>query len=279
MKPVQTRIVAAAALAVALPLMLNSPAWAERTVFTPSGLADATFDKTSQTEAAAKLANHCMNKGWAVASQSGNQVVCEVPMNTMKTALMQVLVGNRYSTTPRSYVKFSVAQIGENSRAQGTAWVETQMAFGQVRQQPFIDDTTYEQLLGFMVDAGGRLPAGTTFAGIYLGVQGAIQSDGKKAWRNVDNVMPGSPAEAAQLKSGDKIIKVGGRSFTDLKSWNKALFKFAPGVRFPLDVLRDGRTVTLQVEGRAMPTVGTPEYDWFVQTAKQASAVASGQPE
>ena len=86
-------------------LALAAPALAARQVITPSGQPDALFE-ANLADTMSKLTNACMNKGWAVTSQSPNQLVCEPKVGVFQSALQQLLLGNSYSTTPRSFVRF-----------------------------------------------------------------------------------------------------------------------------------------------------------------------------
>lgn len=244
----------------------------DRAVLTLSGQPDVVFQETTLGDAASKIANHCMNAGWQITSQTTNQVVCEVPMGTMQSALTQMLIGNSYSTTPRSFVRVNIAQIGSHTRAQANAWVETQMAFGQVRQQPFSDDKTFNNLMGFLTGAGGQLPPGTRFPGNYIGIDGQPESDGRRVSIPVTKVFPGSPGAEAGLEVGDRILKVNGATFKNQEDFGKKLNKVGASVRYPLVILRDGKEQTLSVIARTRPSVGTPEYDALIQAAKSAAA-------
>lgn len=205
-----------------------------REVITPSGLPEVIFPATPSADVASKVASHCMDAGWQVTSQQNNQIVCEVPMNAMRSVLTQALIGNSYSTTPRQFVKVNIAQIGDHSRAQAMAWVETQMVFGQMRQQPFTDDNTFNNLIGFLTAAGGELPPGSQFPGIYIGFGGQAESDGKGVSAVVLLVTPGTPGEEAGLLTGDRIMKVNGSTFKSMEDFTKKLSKLSVGLRYPL---------------------------------------------
>jgi serine protease Do len=67
----------------------------------------------------------------------------------------------------------------------------------------------------------------------------------------VSRIEPGEPADKAGIKQGDVIMKVGGKDVTPDQTLSYLVANLAPGSRVPLDVLRDGKPVTLTV------TVGT----------------------
>src|SRR5437879_2123401 len=62
----------------------------------------------------------------------------------------------------------------------------------------------------------------------------------------VEAVVPGSPAEAAGLRKGDKIVQIGDKR---IATWNEMtdIVKRNPGTLLPLVVERDGRTETLTI--------------------------------
>lgn len=259
--------IVAAALSCGL---IPSLAHAARQVVTPSGQPDAMFRGAPLQDATSKVVNQCMNKGWAVASQSTNQVVCEVPVGAMKAAFQQMLLGNSYSTTPRTFARFTVAQVGDSSRVQAAAWVETQMAFGQVRQQPYTDDETFNGLQGFLLEAGGELPPGSRITGVYIGFNGEPQAEGKKIVLPVTSVTAGSPGALAGLQVGDRVLKLNGQPFKNFEDFKKKLNKVGAGVRFPLEIERAGKAQTLTVVAAEFPMVGSPEW-----TALQREGAAS----
>src|SRR5260370_19406412 len=63
---------------------------------------------------------------------------------------------------------------------------------------------------------------------------------------NVEAVVPGSPAEAAGLRKGDKIVQIGDKH---IATWNELtdIVKRNPGTPLPLVVERDGQTETLTI--------------------------------
>ena len=259
-------------IAVLSATVIPSFALAAKQVVTPSGQPDAVFKSSSLTDTTSKIANGCMNKGWAIASQTTNQVICEIPVGAMTAAFQQVLLGNSYSTTPRTYARFSVAQLGENARVQAAAWVETQMAFGQMRQQPYTDDNTFNVLEGFLLQAGGQLPIGSRYPGIYIGFNGEPQIEGKKVFIPIAAVFEGGPGADAGLRQGDRITKVNGQAFKNMEDWAKKLNRVGVGARYPLEIERDGQLVTLSVLALERPAVGTP--DWLTLENSRLGAAA-----
>jgi serine protease Do len=69
----------------------------------------------------------------------------------------------------------------------------------------------------------------------------------------VADVMPGSPAEAAGLKSGDVILEVEGQKTAEVPDLQKVVADTEPGKAARITVLRDGRRETLSVKIGEMP--------------------------
>lgn len=249
-----------------------SEAAAERRVITPSGQPDVTFPSATLEQASGQIVSLCMNRGWQVVSQTTNQVVCEIPQNFGTTLVQQLLLGNSYSTTPRTFTRVSLAQVGANVRAQAAAWAETQMAFGQVRQHQYTDDATMDNLTMMLATAGGELPAGTRFTGTYLGIEGTAQVQGRTATLPVRHVYANSTAAEAGLQVGDVITKLRNRTFQNEEEFTGRLNRIRNGERFPLTVRRNGQELTLNLVSRARPSVGSAEYEALRNEARDVQA-------
>jgi hypothetical protein len=248
------------ALSIAISVVSTPVLAADKFFQTPSGQPEVTFKDTSLGDAASKVANNCMNAGWMIASQGSNQVVCEIRMDLMRSALTQVLIGNSYSTTPRSFVRVSMAQVGADVRAQANAWVETQMAFGQMRQQPYDDANTFNRLMNFLASAGGSLTPGSRRQGVLVGFAAQPEAiGGDKVALNVNLVGKGTPAEKSGLRIGDRIFKVNGKSIKSMDDFIGKVGKVSYGAMYPLLITRDGAEQTLMLEARPWPVSGSPE--------------------
>jgi len=81
-------------------------------------------------------------------------------------------------------------------------------------------------------------PAGS---GPYLGVM--VGPDGDRAL--IREVAPGSPAEKAGVKAGDRVAKVGNQEVKDVDAFLKAVAAHKPGDKISLTVDRDGKEQTL----------------------------------
>lgn len=70
----------------------------------------------------------------------------------------------------------------------------------------------------------------------------------------VTHVVPGSPAQTADVRQGDIITSIGGIKIDANQSYVNALFRFQPGDQVPLEVMREGKTLQVQVTlGEAAP--------------------------
>lgn len=90
----------------------------------------------------------------------------------------------------------------------------------------------------------GAAPAATPGYGAYLGTIPDM-AGGSEGGVRVSGVRPGSPAEAAGLKADDVLVAIGDMKTPDLQAMTDALRSHKPGDKVELQVLRDGKPVTL----------------------------------
>ena len=64
----------------------------------------------------------------------------------------------------------------------------------------------------------------------------------------IDGVKEDKPASKAGLKAGDVILKVADFVITDIQTYMKALNGLEPGSKVPVEFLRDGKNMTLDVQ-------------------------------
>lgn len=251
-------------LVFASALLCSSAPAAAQMAHTPSGQPEVAFNATTVTDAEGKIASACMDRGWTVTAQTANEVTCQIPFGGFKQALAGALLGNAYSTPPNVYAQFNLAQVGDNVRAQAHAWMETQMAFGQVRQMAYTDDKTKTGLMSLMASAGGSLPDGTTFTGNYLGID---NNPSDQSALTLTHVFSGTPAADAGLNVGDQITAINGKGFKNPDDFGKRLNKIKEPT-YTITVNRQGQSMTFTVQRRGRPAVGTPEYAALMAEAK-----------
>ncbi|MFM9107985.1 MAG: S1C family serine protease, partial [Chloroflexota bacterium] len=63
----------------------------------------------------------------------------------------------------------------------------------------------------------------------------------------IENLVPGGPADAAGLRSGDIVTALGDQAIDGQTTFTEALFGFAAGDAIPVTVNRDGRERTVEV--------------------------------
>lgn len=234
----------------------------EKQATTPSGRPEMVFAFTPLNTAVSQVSSGCMDNGWAVFSQTNNQVVCEVPMGIWQSVLTNMVIGNQYSTPAKQYVRVSLTQVGDHTRAQTQSWAETQMAFGQIQQQPYNDDGTYNNMLMFLAKSGAQFPIGTTFTSApYLGVDGEAGS-----WQNgrrqafgwtLTSVVENAPAQKLGIQVGDVITKVNNRTFRDEKGLDTLLDRARVGQPLTITVMRSGVEQTFSTIAEGRPTITT----------------------
>jgi serine protease Do len=89
----------------------------------------------------------------------------------------------------------------------------------------------------------------------------------------IQSVQPGEPAERAGLKPGDVVLSVGGKDVTRDQSLSYLVANLAPGQRTTLDVLRDGKRMSIPI------TVGRrPSEDELAKQQFDPNAQDSIQP-
>ncbi len=63
----------------------------------------------------------------------------------------------------------------------------------------------------------------------------------------VTNVVPGSPANSADIRTGDTIIRIGDITLDENHSFVNGLFRYNPGDQVTLEVVRDGQRFEVEV--------------------------------
>jgi len=81
-----------------------------------------------------------------------------------------------------------------------------------------------------------------------LGLIAQSVNDTGSGGAKVTKVNPGSPAERAGVKENDVVVKVGDRTVNDIDEFTVAVRQLMIGQDAPIDVLRDGRRITLTIK-------------------------------
>lgn len=227
---------------------------------TPTGRPDMVFKNTLLADAISKITNLCMDYGLPVNNPSDNDVTCEVHLGVMKAALSQALLGNNYSTTPQEFFKFHFAQIGENTRVQGLAWIETQMAFGQIRRAPIQNDAIYNNLMSIMSNAGAEFLIGTRFPNYpYLGALfdkiEALNIPHYKYGYRIKDLKEESSFKKEGVIVGDILIEINGNVFKNDADFAHALNKVDNGKKVTFKFLRGDTIESINIITSERPTI------------------------
>ncbi len=93
-----------------------------------------------------------------------------------------------------------------------------------------------------------RLERGETVRHAYLGLSTLADNALGASGAQVENVVPGGPADKAGMQQGDVIIKVGSTQVVDSSDVSAAIAGRQPGEQIDVQVERGGATVTLHVK-------------------------------
>lgn len=209
---------------------------------TPNGRTEAYFDM-GVTAASDKIANGCADAGWQLVSSTSTVVTCELPVSTMQGILAALSMGNQYSTPPKNYIRFNIAGAGPASRVQATGWIETQMAFGQVRTAEMDGAHYHNNVTAMLTHLGGRLPPGTTFPNhAYFG-NGF--EDANNAGVRVIDLDAGTPASRGGLQNGDLITRIAKERIKTTNDLLDGMRKAVKAETFEVEVVRAGKPMKL----------------------------------
>lgn len=233
-------ILAPIALALAIPA---APALADVPyAVTPSGRTEAYFD-LPVVETSDKIANGCADAGWTLVNSTSTMLTCELPVSTMQGVLAALTMGNRYSTPPKNYIRFNIAGAGQASRVQVTGWMETQMAFGQVRTQEMSSAHYHNDATALLTHLGGRLPPGTTFPNhAYFGNRFDNANNTGVVVVDLDE---GSPAARGGLQNGDLITRIAREKIKNTSDLLDGMRKAVKGETFEVEIVRAGAPMKL----------------------------------
>lgn len=111
------------------------------------------FDKPVE-EVSAILGNLCADRNGIVIEQDNYHLLCSRTENGFKGALAQALLGNSSSTTPEVKVRFSFIRQPNSVRVVASQWIETQMAFGQVRRSELNGRRNNQNMIDMLTGLG-----------------------------------------------------------------------------------------------------------------------------
>ncbi len=77
----------------------------------------------------------------------------------------------------------------------------------------------------------------------------------------LESVVPGSPAERAGLRAGDRLVRSRGRTLQNVYDWEAELLELRVGETIPLQIRRGDRDLTVNVEVADLPEVSAPKVE------------------
>jgi S1-C subfamily serine protease len=90
-----------------------------------------------------------------------------------------------------------------------------------------------------------QLEQGKVVKHAYLGVQTSAPTPGKPDGAEVQSIVPGGPAEKANMRTGDVITKIDGQDVKDPAAVSAAVNQKLPGDKITIQVERNGLTQDL----------------------------------
>lgn len=125
--------------------------------------------------------------------------------------------------------------------------------------------------------AGGDIRTG--WLGVFVDLEDAQGAAGDAARVRVSKVEEGSPAFKAGLQPGDILRKWNGKELGDAWAFIRSVQETAVGSRATVEVVRQGRTITLPVTIEARKAQPSPERFVFSIPGMAGSEVAETNPE
>lgn len=115
----------------------------ERSAYTPSGKPEVTIKNTTLDRVSSEIVNEMSARGFSLVQQSTNSMMFNKQMTGGQAIGAQLLIGNSYSTTPESEVRFMLSNSGNSVNVIADMSMSTQMAFGQVNRQPMNNNNAW----------------------------------------------------------------------------------------------------------------------------------------
>lgn len=129
-------------LTLAISLTLAACAQVPLNKQTASGKPEGLYPALSLEDVKSKLVEACNTRSLMVYEDSANAVVCGKVMDGSSAMLVQLAIGNGYSTTPVQKVRFSLSKSQYGVKVWADSWAETQMAMGQMQRMPLDNNQT-----------------------------------------------------------------------------------------------------------------------------------------
>lgn len=241
---------------------------------TPTGLAETLFD-TDPENAAAQLADQCLDAGLSVVTKEAGAVTCQLPDD--REAGARADLGQAGRTGRPIFYRFQVEERGAASRVLASGWEEVAGFWGGTNQRAFDDPVFHNALMDLMEKAGGRLPPGTRFPNHAMIGASFVARIRPQPSLEVTEVDPDSPAMRAGLQPGDLVTRIANRRTRTLEDLNQSLVEAASAANFEIRFLREGREGVALLRSEFRPVVTAPVLA-EVEEDEPAANVAATEP-
>lgn len=81
---------------------------------TQSGKPEGVYQNTTKDKVKDALVNYCNSRGLIIYNADNSSVICGKELEGGSAVFGQMLIGNAYSTTPVSKVRFTIAQVNND---------------------------------------------------------------------------------------------------------------------------------------------------------------------
>lgn len=123
---------------------------------TTSGHAEGLFHSATTEQAKAKVLSGCAMHGLVIEDSNGNQVICSKELQGGQAVMMQLAIGNSYSTTPQYKVRFIFIPQANDVKVIAYPWAESMMPGGQVNKMEMNGNVQRNELQLFMTRVGAE---------------------------------------------------------------------------------------------------------------------------
>jgi membrane-associated protease RseP (regulator of RpoE activity) len=120
--------------------------------------------------------------------------------------------------------------------------------FGKATEEPIEASSFLDSMIVTMMDAGGKLPKGTSFTNhAFLDLAGESAKVEGTVGYLVNSVGAKGPAQSAGISSGDLITKIAGKRVTDFWSLTSALERASKKSSFEVEFVSRGQARMITV--------------------------------
>lgn len=153
---------------------------------TESGRPEALVKGVTTEQIRSQVLAACVKNRMFIKSSSATEVVCSRELDGTDSLVMQLAVGNSYSTAPVANARVTFWQQGGDVKVVGYQWAETQMAFGQVKTIEMNGNEAFNGMQSFLNELKGD--SAPTIADTQKPVSGGMSASEYRQ-RQLDSLM------------------------------------------------------------------------------------------